>query len=415
MGKLTARKVEALREPGHYVDGDGLALVIGKRGGKSWVLRTMVRGKRRDIGLGGVSWVSLAEAREKSFAARKIAREGGDPIAARRANVICPTFEEAARKVHAEQIMSRGRNEKYRVQWLNTLRDYAFPQIGSQPVRDVDQPDVLRVLVPIWAEKPQTARLVRQRLRTVMNWARTAGHFEGVNPVEGVESGLAKQRHRVKHYAAMPWADVPGFLPKLGENVMERALRFLILTAARSGEVRGARWSEIDDEERLWIIPDDRMKSGREHRVPLSDEALAVLEQVRGLGPDLVFPSQRLGRPLSDDTLSKGLRHMGREGITIHGFRSSFRDWAEERGGMPREIAELSLAHEVGNATERAYRRSDLLDKRRDLMNRWARFCCPVSADLIEIGGRGHCPSSEFSGKQRRFRNGGSGSFLVSV
>jgi integrase len=362
--------------------------VIGKHGGKSWVLRTMVRGKRRDIGLGGVSWVSLAEAREKARALRKIAREGGDPIAARRAGKTCPTFEEAARLVHAEQIVSRGRNEKYRVQWLSTLRDYAFPHIGSRPVRDVVQSDVLRVLAPIWTAKPQTARLVRQRLRTVLNWARAAGHFEGVNPVEGVEEGLAKQKDRVKHHAAMPWGDVPGFMNDLGESVEELALRFLILTAARSGEVRGAQWSEIDTGERLWIIPADRMKSEREHRVPLSDETLAVLERVRGLAPDFVFPGQKCGRPMPDGALLRVSKRMGRGGVTIHGFRSSFRDWAEERGGMSREIAELSLAHEVGDATERAYRRSDLLDKRRDLMERWARFCCPAVADVIEIGRR---------------------------
>ena len=388
MGKFTARKVEALKEPGHHVDGDGLALVIGKRGGKSWVLRTMVRGKRRDIGLGGVSWVSLAEAREKARALRKIAREGGDPIAARRAGKTCPTFEEAARRVHAEQIVSWGRNEKYRVQWLNTLRDHAFPHIGSKPVRDVVQSDVLRVLAPIWTEKPQTARLVRQRLRTVLNWARTAGHFEGVNPVEGVEGGLAKQKDRVKHHAAMPWGDVPGFMSDLGESVTELALRFLILTAARSGEVRGAQWSEIDTEERLWIIPADRMKSEREHRVPLSDEALVVLKQARGLGPDLVFPGQKRGRPMPDGTLRRVSKRIAREGATVHGFRSGFADWASERGGMPREVAELSLAHEVGDATERAYRRSDLLGKRRTLMERWARFCCPASADVVEIRGR---------------------------
>ncbi len=332
--------------------------------------------------------MSLAEAREKSRALRKIAREGGDPIAARRAGKTCPTFEAAARKVHAEQIMSRGRSEKYRVQWLSTLRDHAFPHIGAKPVRNVDQSDVLRVLAPIWTEKPTTARRVRQRVRTIMDWARTAGHFEGVNPVEGIEKGLAKQKDRVKHFAAMPWGDVPGFMSELGESVTELALRFLILTAARSGEVRGAQWSEIDAQERLWIIPADRMKSEREHRVPLSDEALAVLERVRGLAPDFVFPGQKRGRPMLDGTLLKVSKRMGREGATVHGFRSSFRDWAEERGGMPREIAELSLAHTVGDATERAYRRSDLLDKRRYLMERWARFCCPAVADVIEIGGR---------------------------
>ncbi len=388
MGKFTARKIEALKEPGHYVDGDGLALVIGRRGGKSWVLRTMVRGKRCDIGLGGVSWVSLAEAREKARALRKIAREGGDPIAARRAGKPCPTFEAAARRVHAEQVEPHAKNAKHRAQWLTTLRDHAFPHIGAKPVRNVDQSDVLRVLAPIWTEKPATARRVRQRVRTVMDWARTAGHFEGVNPVEGVEKGLAKQKDRVTHHAAMPWEEVPGFMNELGESVAELALRFLILTAARSGEVIRARWFEIDTEARLWIIPADRMKSDREHRVPLSDEALAVLARVHGLAPDFVFPGQKHGHPMSNGTLPRVPKRMGREGVTIHGFRSSFADWASERGGMPREIAELSLAHEVGNATERAYRRSDLLGKRRTLMERWARFCCPASADVIEIGGR---------------------------
>ncbi|HSF93884.1 MAG TPA: integrase arm-type DNA-binding domain-containing protein [Thermohalobaculum sp.] len=388
MGKLTAKKVEALKQPGHYVDGDGLALVIGRRGGKSWVLRTMVRGKRRDIGLGGISWVSLAEAREKAGAARKVAREGGDPIAARQATLECPTFEEAARKVHGEQIVGTAKNEKHRAQWINTLRDYAFPLIGSKQVRDVAQADVLAVLAPIWTEKPETARRVRQRIRTVLNWARTAGHFEGVNPVEGVEKGLAKQKDRVTHHAAMPWAEVPRFLPELGDSIAAQALHFLILTAARTGEVIGARWSEIDYDERLWTIPAERMKAQREHRVPLTEEALAVLERVRGLDPDFVFPGQRRGKGLSNMAMTQLMRRLGRGDVTVHGFRSSFRDWAEEKGGLPREIAELSLAHEVGNATERAYRRSDLLGKHRTLMERWARFCCPASADVIQIGGR---------------------------
>ena len=200
MGKFTARKVEALNEPGHHVDGDGLALVIGRRGGKSWVLRTMVRGKRRDIGLGGVSWVSLAEAREKARALRKIAREGGDPIAARRAGRTCPTFEEAARRVHAEQIVSRGRNEKYRAQWLKTLRDHAFPHIGSKPVRDVVQSDVLRVLAPIWTEKPQTARRVRQRLllrSRLRRRQRLSRRQERRAVHQGKIQGKAGRRHRL--------------------------------------------------------------------------------------------------------------------------------------------------------------------------------------------------------------------------
>jgi integrase len=283
--------------------------------------------------------------------------------------------EVSARKVHAEQIVGQAKNEKHRAQWINTLRDYAFPQIGTKPVREIDQSDVLRVLAPIWSEKAETARRVRQRVRTVMDWARTAGHFEGVNPVEGVEKGLAKQKDRVTHHAAMPWVDVPGLLPDLGESVAALALRFLILTAARTGEVIGARWSEMDTEEHLWTIPADRMKAKREHRVPLTGEALEVLERVRGLDAEIIFPGQKRGKGLSNMAMTQLMRRLGHGDVTVHGFRSSFRDWAEERGGVPRE----SLAHEVGNAVERAYRRSDLLEKRRTLMEAWARFSVSTS------------------------------------
>ncbi|MDG1431875.1 MAG: integrase arm-type DNA-binding domain-containing protein [Paracoccaceae bacterium] len=385
MPKLTARKAESLKEPGHYVDGDGLALVIGKRGGKSWVLRTMVRGKRCDIGLGGYSWVSLAEAREKAREARKVAREGGDPIAQRKARVACPTFAEAARKVHADQVLGQGSNGKHKDQWINTLVTYAFPAIGHKSVKDVKQADVLAVLAPIWTEKAETARRVRQRIRTVMDWARTAGHYEGVNPVEGVDKGLTKQRDIVKHHKAMPWQEVPTLIPMLGDSVAALALRFLILTAARTGETIGAQWSEIDLQERLWIIPMERMKASREHRVPLTDEALAVLEKVRGLDEDFIFPGQKRGKGLSNMAMAQLLKRIGHGNATVHGFRSSFRDWAAERSSMPREIAELSLAHAVGGAVERAYRRSDLIEKRRDLMERWSAHCLPFSGHIIQL------------------------------
>ncbi len=388
MGKLTTKRVDSLKKPGHHVDGDGLALVIGKRGGKSWVLRTMVQGKRRDIGLGGITWVSLAEAREKARELRKAAREGRDPIAERRAQQACPSFEDAARRVHADQIVGQATNDKHRAQWINTLRDYAFPHIGTLPVRDLTQADILKVLAPIWTEKPETGRRVRQRIRTVLDWARTAGHFEGVNPVEGVEKGLARQKDRVKHHAAMPWDGVPAFLAELGDGVSSEALKFLVLTAARTGEVIGAKWSEIDLDEQMWVIPAHRMKAKRVHRVPLTDEACEVLKRVQPLDDDFVFPGQKRGKGLSNMAMAQLLKRMKREGITIHGFRSSFRDWAAERGGMPSEIAELCLAHEVGSAVERAYRRSDLFEQRRTLMERWSRFCVPASADVIEIGGR---------------------------
>jgi integrase len=385
MPKLTARKAEALKDPGHYVDGDGLALVIGKRGGKSWVLRTMVRGKRRDIGLGGYSWVSLAEAREKAREARKIAREGGDPIAQRLTHVACPTFAEAARQVHADQVVGQGSNGKHKDQWINTLVTYAFPAIGAKPVNDITQADVLAVLAPIWTDKAETARRVRQRIRTIMDWARTAGHYTGVNPVEGVDKGLSKQRDVVKHHAALPWQDVPALVPKLGGSTAAKALQFLILTAARTGEVIGARWSEIDVQDRLWIIPMERMKSNREHRVPLTEEALAVLADVRGLDDEFVFAGQKRGKGLSNMAMAQLLKRIDYGDTTVHGFRSSFRDWAAERSAMPREIAELSLAHTVGNAVERAYRRSDLIEKRRDLMERWSAHCLPSSGDVIRL------------------------------
>jgi integrase len=385
VSKLTARKVETLNLPGHYVDGEGLALVIGRRGGKSWVLRTMIQGRRRDVGLGGVSWVSLAEAREKARDARKIAREGGDPIAARRANVACPSFSEAAIKVHAEQVVGQGKNEKHKAQWINTLTTYAIPHIGDKSVREISQADILAVLSPIWTEKPETARRVRQRIRTVMDWARTAGHYQGVNPVEGVEKGLAKQRDTVKHHSAMPWAEVPDLLPVLGDSIAAQALKFLILTAARTGEVIGATWPEFDLDQKLWVISAERMKAKKEHRVPLTDEAIEILEGMMGLDDSFVFQGQKRGKGLSNMAMAQLLKRIGHGDATVHGFRSSFRDWAAERSGMPREIAELSLAHDVGNAVERAYRRSDLIDKRRELMGLWESHCGAKANSVLKL------------------------------
>jgi integrase len=240
-------------------------------------------------------------------------------------------------------------------------------------------------LSPIWTEKHETARRVRQRVRTVMDWARTAGHYQGVNPVEGVEKGLAKQRDTVKHHSALSWAEVPDLLPVLGESVAAQALKFLILTAARTGEVIGATWPEIDLDERLWVIPAERMKAKKEHRVPMTDEALETLAKVQGLDETYIFSGQKRGKGLSNMAMAQLLKRIERSDITVHGFRSSFRDWAAERSGMPREIAELSLAHEVGNAVERAYRRSDLIDKRRLLLELWARHCDATANNVLNL------------------------------
>ena len=389
MGKLTAKKIQGKLKPGMHNDGAGLYLRVSRTGGRSWILRCRVHGIKRDIGLGGISWVSLAEARDKARAFRKIARKGGDPLAEKRAKEGVPTFEEAARQVWSEQVLPTARNAKHRQQWINTLQNYAFPVIGNRRVDMIQSGDILRVLQPIWLEKPVTARRVRQRLRTVFDWSIAAEHRRDANPLAGIEKALPKQTDRAKHHEALPYAELPDLMERLAgvAGVAVLAIRFAILTSARSGEVRGARWAEIDLDAAVWTIPAERMKAKEEYRVPLTVEALAVLKHARGLDGDLVFPGRLRERPLSDMPMAAVLKRLNVP-ATLHGFRTSFRTWASERTNTPREIAERCLAHAVGNTVERSYSRSDLLEKRRTLMDRWARFCCPASADVIEIGGR---------------------------
>ena len=386
---LTPAKVRQEKRPGRYADGNGLYLHVSDTGARWWVWRGTVHGKRKERGIGSVQLISLAEAREIARKYRRIAHDGGDPATERdKDKRETLTFEDAARRVWADQIEPNARNPKHRQQWINTLHDYAFPVVGSLPVHAIKQADILRILAPIWTEKPETARRVRQRLRTVMNWARTAGHYEGMNPVEGVEDGLPKQRAKVRHFRALPYGELPELMRRIEDvdGMGALALRFTILTAARSGEVRGAMWSEIDTEARVWAIPADRMKAEVEHRVPLCDETLAVLERVRGLSDGLVFPSRRAGRPISDMTLSAVLRRLDVPG-TVHGMRSTFRDWCEEMTGFPHEVKEAALAHTVRNKVEAAYRRTDLFDKRRTLMDQWGRFCLSAgrAGDVVEI------------------------------
>jgi integrase len=385
VNKLNAKKVQGKLKPGMHNDGGGLYLRVSKSGARSWILRCRIQGKKRDIGLGGISLVSLADARKKAIAMRAVAREGGDPKADEDRIRNVPTFEKAARLVWQSQIVPTAKNEKHKAQWITTLRDYAFPQIGTRGVDVIQSGDILRVLQPIWLEKPATAVRVRQRLRTVFDWAIAAQHRTAGNPVSGIETALPKQPKSDSHHAAMPFEDVPQLFSQIGDTPVALCLRFLILTAARTGEARLASWSEIDGD--IWTIPANRMKAGIAHRVPLSPEAVAILDRARGFSENLIFPGHRHGRPIVDTTLRDLLRRLGHP-YTVHGFRSTFRDWAAERTNVPREIAELCLAHEVGSVVERAYRRSDLFDKRRDLMGQWGRFCCPASADVIEIGGR---------------------------
>lgn len=385
---LTAVKVRAIKQPGRYADGGGLYLEVDPSGAKRWFLRTMVQGRRCHIGLGGLSVVSLAEARDAALAMRKVAKAGGDPLADRRkAKRVVPTFEDAARQVYQEHAAA-WKNAKHRQQWINTLRDYAFPIIGNQRADQIDSADVLRVLSPIWLAKPETARRVRQRVKTVLDWCR-ANHFRsGDNPTEGITKALPKQPKKDGHHAALAYVEVAGFIRQLLETnageIVKLAFEFTILTAARTGAVLGARWDEIEGD--VWTVPAERMKAGREHRVPLSARCMEVLEEARAFGDDsgYIFPGKSRGKTLSNMSFLMTLRRMDLK-ITGHGFRSAFRDWAAERTNFSREVCEMALAHTIRDKAEAAYRRGDLFEKRRQLMDAWASYVTAASADVIEL------------------------------
>ena len=384
--RLTAAHVRNLG-PGRHADGNGLYLEVDPSGARRWFLRTMVHGRRRDVGLGPTSLVGLAEAREKAVELRKAARDGRDPVAERDQHKrTSPSFEEAARHVYETRILPATDKPHVMKQWLSRLENHAFPAIGKLPVHTIGQAELLRVLEPIWLTRPETARRIRQRMSIIFDWAKTAGHTSGVNPVDGIEAGLPRQRDKVKHHAALPWRDLPALWPRLeaAEGMGALALRFVILTAARSGEVRGAVWDEFDLEAAVWTVPAARMKGEREHRVPLSGPALAVLAIVRGLDQRLVFPSGRAGRPLSDMTLAAVLKRLKVDAVP-HGFRSTFRDWAEEASSFPHEVKEMALAHAVKNPVEAAYRRGDLLEQRRPMMDAWARFAVGGGAAVLKL------------------------------
>ena len=387
---LWAVRVRAISKPGRYADGNGLYLVVDPSGAKRWILRTVVRGKRRDIGLGGLRLVSLAEAREQAVLYRKLARNGGDPVAERRRERRpVPTFEEAARAVHAEH-SAAWRNPKHSGQWINTLAHYVFPMMGDRRVDQIETPDVLRVLAPIWLTRPETARRVRQRIGAVLDWANAAGFREGENPVAGVGKGLPRQPDRKAHHAALPYADVPGFLVALRAADVglsaRLAFEFLVLTAARTSEVLAARWDEIDLGRETWTIPPERTKTARQHRVPLSRRCMEILVDAKEVSGDDgdVFPGRSVGKPLSNMVFLMTLRRMG-VNVTAHGYRSSFRDWASEQTSFSRDVCELALGHIVKDKTEAAYRRGDLLDKRRDLMEAWAAFATSTRAEAVPL------------------------------
>lgn len=378
MGKLCATGVKAATRPGRLSDGDGLFLVIGRSGSKSWMVRVQKHGRRRDIGLGSASKVSLAQARERARQVRAWMEDGLDPVFERKKAAGIPTFKEATKKVVALH-QKTWRNEKHEAQWLRTLEVYAWPALGDVRVSEITGPMVRNVLAEIWLTKPETARRVRQRIGAVLDWAYASGYRDTEAPMRSVSKGLPRQQKKEGHFAAMPYAEVASFMKRLREreSFTRLALQFAILTAARSGEVRMAVWDEIDFANRLWTIPPDRMKAKREHVVPLSRPALTILKrcsELRLRDEPLIFPGSRPRQPLSDMTLTKLLREM-KVPYTAHGFRSSFRDWASEETDVQGEVAEAALAHMVRDKTEAAYRRGNLLEKRRSLMDDWADFC----------------------------------------
>ena len=378
MGKLTATEVKAKKEPGWYGDGFGLYLVLAKAGGKSWVLRIQKDGRRRDFGLGSAIKVPLKLARERAQELRELVERGIDPVAERAKAAGIPTFAVSAKTVHAEN-ESNWKNAKHAAQWINTLETYAYPAFGNRSVADIDAAAVRDCLAAIWLEKPETARRLRQRINTVIDWAVGKGYRETGLALPVIDKALPKQRAKVKHHAALPYAELPAFMRKLreSESMGRLALEAVILTAARSGEVRMMTWGELDLAAATWTVPAERMKAGREHVVPLSPEAVALFDRMKAHRreyTDLVFPGQNRGKPLSDMTLTKALRDMGLS-VTAHGFRSTFRDWVAEQTNWPSDLAEAALAHVVSDKTVAAYQRGTMLEKRRELMAAWANYC----------------------------------------
>lgn len=388
--RLSAVIVPKLKA-GMHADGGGLYLQV-KGGARTWVFRFMLHRRARDMGLGPLHTVSLAEARDKARECRKLLLEGIDPIEARKARqaeqrlaeATAMTFRECAEAYIAAHEAS-WKNPKHAKQWPSTLETYVYRVFGSLPVQAIDVGLVMKVLEPIWQAKPETASRVRGRIEAVLDWAKARGYRNGENPAQwrGHLDNLLPARSKVRkveHHPALAYAEMGDFIAGLRKQggVAARALEFLILTASRTGEVIGARWDEFDLGAEMWTVPADRMKAGKDHRVPLSARALAIIEEMKAArfdGNEFVFPGGRAGKPLSNMAMLKLLSRMGRDDLTAHGFRSSFRDWAAECTSFPQEVAEMALAHTVSDKVEAAYRRGDMVQKRRELMDAWARYC----------------------------------------
>ena len=409
--KLSPLKV-AKAGPGKYGDGGGLWLFKDHKDAGRWVYRYRFRGESHELGLGSIWTINADEAREEARLCRKLQKEGKDPLAERRAKEAqarlevakAMTFEQCA-QAYIEAHGSKWHNPKHAAQWEATLAAYVFPLIGGLPVAAIDTDLILRVFeqevdgASFWRSRAETAARVRARIENILDWATVRGYRAGANPAKwrGHLDNLLPARAKVqkaKHHAAMPYAELPGFMAKLRaeEGTSPRTLEFVVLTAARTGEALGATWGEIDFRDKIWVVPESRMKAGKEHRVPLSGRALAILEEMRASaaqnGPDsYVFPGMRHGRPLADMALRRVLSRLVGCEATVHGFRSTFRDWAAERTDYPSEACELALAHKVANKVEAAYRRGDLFERRRSLMDAWAAYCGGEAApdNVVEL------------------------------
>jgi integrase len=418
VGKLTALKVAREKEPGLYGDGGGLYLQITVRGSKSWIFRfwvverdpataeivrdpttKKVKGRLREMGLGACITVSLAEARQRALECRKLRENGIDPIDAREAarrqvaleHAKSIKFKDAAATYMAAHRVA-WKNDKHAAQWVSTLQTYAYPLLGDVSMQAIDTALVMKVIEPIWSEKPETANRLRGRIESILDWATVRGYREGENPARwrGHLDKLLPSRAKVRktqHHSALAYAELPAFMTVLRqqEGIAARALEFTILTAARTSETIGARRSEFDYQGKLWAIPAERMKAGKEHRVPLSERARELIATAAEADNEFVFPGGRLGQPLSNMAMLKLLERMGRDDLTVHGFRSTFRDWASERTNFPGEVVEMALAHTIESKTEAAYRRGDLFEKRRRLMDAWAAFCSAAAVPCAVV------------------------------
>ncbi len=385
---LTAAFVASVKDPGKFHDGKGagLFLLVKPSGSRFWVQRIVIRGRRREIGLGSPPVVTLAEARERALEHKRLARAGGDPLAEKQREKRILTFEEAARKTHAE-LAPTWKNPKDRDAFLATLRTYAFPRFGSARLPDVTSADVRNAILAAREKAPGVARKLTYRIGFVFRWGVAAGICTG-NPAIAQALALPREPRKPEHRKALPYAEVAGCIEAVRASkagaTTKLAMEFLALTATRSGETRLARWDEIDGT--TWTIPADRSKMGRPHRVPLSARALEILREAEALsdGSALIFPGTKQSRPISDMTLSKLVKELGFD-ADVHGLRTSFRTWAQERTNFPREVAEAALAHKVGDAAEQAYARSDLFEKRRKLMAAWAEYLAEKRGNVVEM------------------------------